>query len=94
MTQVQKKEIKISLKYHDCFSEAMAGSDYTSVASTEVLTFSSASADSATRCVEILIIDDSALERDQTFTVILETSFPGVLLGNTETTLNIADNDG
>ena len=45
-------------------------------------------------CIEIGIIEDEALEGNQTFVVILDSSDSGVLLGNSITTVIILDNDG
>ena len=44
-------------------------------------------------CVNVNIIDDGALELDETFTVTLTTSDPAVILGNDATTITISDND-
>jgi hypothetical protein len=70
----------------------MAGVDYTSIS--EVKTFSSGSPDSAARCVNIPILDDGALEGNETFTLTLTTSDPDVMLGNNVTTITIIDNEG
>ena len=45
-------------------------------------------------CIKIGIVDDEALEGNQTFVVILDSSDSGVLLGNSNTTVIILDNDG
>ena len=71
---------------------ATGGSDYTSVSSNEV--FPSGSTDTDTRCVNITLEDDEALERDETFTVTLTTSDPNVMLGQDVTTVTVVDNDG
>ena len=42
-------------------------------------------------CIDVSITEDEVLEGDQTFTVILTTSDPNVLLGNNETTVIIMD---
>ena len=70
---------------------ALADSDYNSISSSMV--FPAGSTDNATRCVGITVIDDSALEGDQTFTVTLTTSDPGVILGTNIATITIIDND-
>ncbi len=67
---------------------ALAGSDYTNVSIEAIFTTGSI------RCVDISILDDNALEGDQTFTVILSTSDPNVLLGNDVAIIIIRDNDG
>ena len=54
----------------------------------------SGSTDNATRCVDITIIDDDALEGNQTFTVTLTTSDLSVVILSDETTVLIMDNDG
>ena len=73
------------------FSAATNVSDYMSLSSVE--TFAAGSTDTATRCVNITILDDAALEGDQTFTLTLSTSDPDVLLGNDKTLITIEDND-
>ena len=45
-------------------------------------------------CVNVNIIDDGALEIDETFTVILTTSDSAVTLDTDVTTIIITDNDG
>ena len=45
------------------------------------------------QCINVIIIDDSAMEGDETFTVTLTTSSPVVTLGNAVTTITI-DIDG
>ena len=71
---------------------ALAGFDYTSVSSAE--TFISASTNNAVRCISVSIVDDNALEADQTFTVTLSTPDMSVVLGTTATVVTIRDNDG
>ena len=73
------------------FSAAISISDYTSLSSVEL--FVAGSTDTATRCVNITILDDTALEGDQTFILALFTSDPNVLLGNDMTLITIEDND-
>lgn len=46
------------------------------------------------QCIEIYIVDDEALEGNQTFIVFLNSSDSGVLLDNSVTTVTILDNDG
>ena len=58
-----------------------------------VETFVAGSTDNATRCVNITILDDAALEGNQTFTLTLSTSDPDVVLGNNVTVITIEDND-
>jgi hypothetical protein len=70
----------------------MAGKDYTSISEVEI--FTSGSPDGASRCVDIPILDDGALEGEQTFTLTLTTSDPDVMLGNNVTTITIIDNEG
>ena len=73
------------------FLAATSVSDYTPLSSVE--TFVAGSTDNATRCVNITILDDAALEGDQTFTLTLSTSDPDVVLGNNVTLITIEDND-
>ena len=44
------------------------------------------------QCIDIVIIDDSILEENETFTVTLKTS-SSVMLGTQLTTVTITDND-
>ncbi len=70
----------------------MDGLDYVPVAAN--LTFVTGSTNNDVRCLNITIVDDSALEGNQTFTVKLTTSDPDVIPGINITTINIADDDG
>ncbi len=69
----------------------MSSSDIISNSSNEV--FASASTNSDVQCVDFSILEDSALEGNQTFTVTLTTSDPDVMLGNGMTAITIIDND-
>ncbi len=73
------------------FFKALFGSDYVSGPS-DVIFYSGSN--NSTACVNITILDDNALELEQTFTVTLTTSDPDVLLGSDVTTVTITDNDG
>ncbi len=53
------------------------------------LTFTYGSTNNAVRCVDITILEDDALEGDQTFTVTLTTSDPNVMLGTDMATITI-----
>ena len=67
-----------------------AGSDYSPISSTLTLT-------SSTTMVEVLIpiIDDSVVETDEQFTVVLSSSDPNVFISaNYHTTVTIVNNDG
>ena len=57
-------------------------------------TFAQGSSDGAAKCISILIINDNALEGNQTFIVRLTTLDSSVILENTVTTVTIMDNDG
>ena len=70
----------------------MENLDYTSGNFIEV--FASGSTDTATECVYISIINDSALEGDQDFTLVLTTSDANVLITRNTTVITIVDNDG
>jgi hypothetical protein len=74
------------------YNVVMAGKDYISIS--EVETVTSGSAGGATRCVVIPILNDDALEGEQTFTLTLTTSDPDVMLVNNVTTITIIDNEG
>ncbi len=71
---------------------AMLYFDYVNISSD--MTFASGSTDRDVRCANISILDDFSLEGDQTFTVMLDTSDPDVLIGNDRTTITIIYNDG
>ncbi len=71
---------------------AIGGYDYTSASSD--LIFTSGSNVNAVRCVDISLLEDIALEGNQTFSVTLSTSDPDVMLGNDIITITITDNDG
>ena len=71
---------------------ALAGSDYVSVASD--LTFTFGSIGGASRCLDITLLDNKALEESLTFSVVLFTTDPHVLLGRTTTDVTIMDDDG
>jgi len=71
---------------------ATATDDY--IHTSNDITFNSGSAAASTGCTNISIIDDNALESNQTFTVTLTTSDPDVILGSNVTTITIVDNDG
>ncbi len=58
-----------------------------------VLTFSSGASDSDTECMNVTIMDDDALEADQTFSVTLTTSDDDVNVVNSMTTVTITDID-
>ncbi len=67
---------------------ALSGSDYAYLSSDIIFT-----AGATVSCVDINILEDDALEGNQTFTVALTTSDPDVVLHNDETTTTITDND-
>ncbi len=56
--------------------------------------FISGSTDNAVGCANISVLEDSALEGNQTFTVTLTTSDPDVMLGSDVAIITITDNDG
>ena len=55
--------------------------------------FDSGSADNDTECVEVFIIDDDALEENQTVALTLTTLDPDVVLATNTTTISIIDDD-
>lgn len=68
---------------------ASAGSDYNSAV--RFLT----SPSGGIECLNITIIDDSvALEGNESFMVVLSTSDPYVVLGNSQQVITIIDNEG
>jgi len=70
---------------------ARAGRDYISVVSLE--TFAPGSMDNDTECVDISIVDNDALEEEETFGVTVTSQDPSVLLG-INATVTITDDDG
>ena len=69
----------------------MESSDY-SFTPSEII-FPSESANNTMKCADVTITDDTALEGNQTFTVILSTLNPGVVLEDSETLITIEDDD-
>ena len=57
-------------------------------------TFPSGSSDGATGCLNIAILEDEALEGNQTFTVMVTTSDPNVKIEVDTAVVTIVDNDG
>ena len=70
----------------------MSGNDYSAIQSAE--TFTSGAARNNSICVDITVIDDSALEGDQTFSLMLNTLDPDVLILINTSIIKIIDNDG
>ena len=70
---------------------AMAGFDYGRLQS--VNSFNSYS-DNRITCVNISIMDDNALEGNQTLTLALTTFDPSLIVGRNTTVITIVDNDG
>lgn len=58
------------------------------------LGFPASSSNGDTQCIDIMIVDDSAVEGNETFSVVLTTFEPSVLLGIDRTEVTITDNDG
>ncbi len=71
---------------------ALSGSDYVYLSSDMI--FTSGSTDNTVVCVDINILEDDALEGNQTFVATLTTLDLDAILGNIETTTTITDNDG
>ena len=65
--------------------------DYSSVLS--FIVFTLGSTDLTTKCVDIALVNDDALEGNQTFTVMLSTSDPDVIIRRNTTIITITDND-
>ena len=70
----------------------MAGLDYTSITSNQ--TFTSGSTNNTTRCINVSISEDHVFEGNHTFTVILTTDDPSIMLGTSVTAITIIDDDG
>ena len=68
----------------------ISGSDYTAISLNE--TFSPHSHNGTTKCVDIPITDDNALEEDQYFTVMFKSTDSNVMVPITGTTVTIIDN--
>ncbi len=58
------------------------------------LTFPSGAMDGDSLCGNVSIIDDSALEGEETFTVTLDVTDGSATVGNNATTIHISDDDG
>ncbi len=58
-----------------------------------VLTFSSGASDGSMECVNVTIINDDALEANQTFSVTITEHNDAVEVVNVMTTVTITDND-
>ena len=71
---------------------ALAGSDFINIMSDEV--FPSESDIDAEVCVDITLLPEDPLERDEIFTVLLTTTDPDVILGINMTTITIDNDDG
>ena len=71
---------------------AMNGIDYSS-ASMDI-SFPEGSIHGDTRCIDVFITDDMALEGDETFTVTLAISSGDIILENAMTIITINDNEG
>lgn len=56
-------------------------------------TFTSGSINGATRCANISILDDNALEVNENFTLTLSTEDSNIKIGTSVTTITIIDND-
>ena len=73
------------------FPVATDGSDYSRVSID--LVFTAGTSNGTVQCINVAIIDDSLVESNETFTVILATSNSVVELGNNLTTITITDTD-
>ena len=56
-------------------------------------TFTSGSSDGATKCVEVVLVDDSTFEGNESFTVTLTTANINVLLRTAVTTISLLDDE-
>ena len=84
-------ECDLTTVYNTAFFTAMGNSDYVDI---YLLVQFMGYTNGSTKCENVTILDDAALESDEVFTVTL-TSNPGVLLDNTKVTITIMDdNDG
>ena len=93
MAQVMIRLIEETITHYTVASHAaFAGADYDAITTNG--TFLNGSMAGDMECVSVTITDDSALELDETFTVILTTSEPAVTLSNDTATITITDNDG
>ena len=67
----------------------MSPADYALM--TTALTFPAESTDM--QCADITITDDDVFEGDETFTLTIDVTTPGVTEGNNTTTVTITEND-
>ncbi len=58
-----------------------------------ILTFSSGANDGSMECMNVTLLDEDALEADQTFSVTLTEQDDDVNVGNIMMTVTITDND-
>ena len=73
-------------------ASAVADKDYITV-SVDV-SFAEGSMDGNTLCINVSIIDDMALEEDETFNVSMTVTAGDATVGNTATVVTIIDDDG
>ena len=73
-------------------ASAMANADF--LPGELTLSFAEGSIDGAVQCVNISIIDDLALEGNETFAASLTVTSDVVTLGNSHTLITITDDDG
>ena len=75
----------------DCCGPIIGGSDFMSVS--EVLIFEP-SLNVSRLCVMVDIVNDSVLEEEQTFSVVLSTADPDIIVQEAPAVIFIVDNDG
>ena len=71
---------------------ALDDTDYTNTSMD--ISFPEGSMDGDTRCINVSIADDLALEEEETFTVSLTVTSGDIVMGNTTTIITIIDNEG
>ena len=72
---------------------ATYGRDYDIIGLPRVLSFVSGQSLHSLSCTNVSIIDDVILEEVENFTVVLSTGFPGVIISERQSIVQIIDND-
>ncbi len=90
--EASEKDLTVTLATINSNGTGIVGIDYISASSN--LIFTSGSTDNAIRCINIFVLEDDALEGNQTVIVMLTTPDSDVTLGTGMTSIIITDNDG
>ena len=90
--RVMQGSNQFSIHFQISIHAAMADFDYIGISVSQI--FASGSTNGTTRCLDIFVQDDEALEGNQTFIVAMATSDSNVVLDTDVTLITIIDNDG